>query len=70
LTGSVLLALAVGVGDTTVTEAWSAAHVDEDFQMRLWGEDAQAMARRAARWQEMASAELLWRLAAMGETKR
>jgi chaperone required for assembly of F1-ATPase len=62
LTGSVLLALAVGAGETDAAEAWAAAHIDEDFQMRLWGEDEQAMARRAVRWQEMAAAALLWRL--------
>lgn len=62
LTGSVLLALAVGAGETGPAEAWAAAHVDEDFQMQLWGKDSQAMARRAARWHEMAAAELLWRL--------
>jgi chaperone required for assembly of F1-ATPase len=30
--------------------------VDEDFQMRAWGQDAEAMARRERRWQEMQAA--------------
>ncbi|WP_127143374.1 ATP12 family chaperone protein [Pelagibacterium montanilacus] len=29
--------------------AWTAAHVDEDYQMSLWGEDYEAAARRARR---------------------
>jgi chaperone required for assembly of F1-ATPase len=56
LTGSILLALAVLRGRLTADEAWRAAHVDEDFQMRAWGEDADAMARRARRWREMDAA--------------
>jgi chaperone required for assembly of F1-ATPase len=28
---------------------WTAAHVDEDHQIRLWGEDDEAMTRRAKR---------------------
>jgi chaperone required for assembly of F1-ATPase len=40
--------------------AWKAAHVDEDFQIRNWGEDLEAAARRERRWAEMqAAAELL-----------
>jgi chaperone required for assembly of F1-ATPase len=49
LTGSALLALAVGLGRMTPDEAWKAAHVDEDWQIAQWGEDAEAAARRAAR---------------------
>ena len=37
-------------------EAWRVAHVDEDFQIERWGEDAEATARRAARWREMEAA--------------
>ncbi len=36
--------------------AWKIAHVDEDFQMRAWGQDAEAMARRERRWREMDAA--------------
>jgi chaperone required for assembly of F1-ATPase len=49
LTGSALLALAVALGRMTPEEAWKAAHVDEDWQIAQWGEDAEAAARRAAR---------------------
>ena len=56
LTGSVLLALALARGAVTAPEAWRKAHVDEDFQIALWGEDDEATARRAARWRDMAAA--------------
>ena len=56
LSGSALLALAVAHGATRADEAWRAAHVDEDFQISQWGEDDEAMARRAARWQEFETA--------------
>jgi chaperone required for assembly of F1-ATPase len=42
-----------------LAEAWAAAHIDEDFQMRTWGDDAEALARRAARFKEMAAAAFL-----------
>jgi chaperone required for assembly of F1-ATPase len=47
LSGSVLIALAVAHGEVTLTEAWRAAHVDEDFEMRAWGEDAYMSPPRA-----------------------
>jgi chaperone required for assembly of F1-ATPase len=56
LTGSALIGLAVLHGRLTAEEAWRAAHVDEDEQMRIWGEDAEAAVRRARRWREMAAA--------------
>jgi chaperone required for assembly of F1-ATPase len=56
LTGSALVALAVFSGRLTASEAWRIAHVDEDFQISQWGEDDEAMARRAARWREMEAA--------------
>ena len=60
LTGSALLALAVFREWLTPEEAWDAAHVDEDFQISQWGEDAEAKARREARWRDFeASARLL-----------
>ena len=60
LTGSVLLALAVAHGAHTPAEAWGAAHVDEDFEMRAWGEDAEALQRRARQWREMEAAAHLF----------
>lgn len=56
LSGSALLALAVACGQMTAEEAWKAAHVDEDWQISQWGEDAEAAARRAARWRDFAAA--------------
>jgi chaperone required for assembly of F1-ATPase len=63
LTGSALIAFAVVHGEFTPAEAWAAAHIDEDFQMRIWGADEEAMRRRARRWLEMEAAATLWRLA-------
>jgi chaperone required for assembly of F1-ATPase len=59
LTGSVLLALAVTHGHLSASDAWSAAHVDEDFQAEVWGADAEAQERRAGRWAEMEAASLV-----------
>lgn len=59
LTGSALLALAVARGFLTAEAAWAAAHVDEDHQMRLWGADEEALARRARRWDDMKAAALV-----------
>jgi chaperone required for assembly of F1-ATPase len=59
LTGSALLALAVAQGRLTPEEAWKAAHVDEDWQISQWGEDAEAKARREHRWRDFAAAAAL-----------
>jgi chaperone required for assembly of F1-ATPase len=56
LTGSALLALAVLLGRLSPEEAWEAAHVDEDWQISQWGEDAEAKARRENRWRDFAAA--------------
>jgi chaperone required for assembly of F1-ATPase len=59
LTGSALLALALERGELGADAAWAAAHVDEDYQIALWGEDAEAAARRRARRVEFDAANLL-----------
>jgi chaperone required for assembly of F1-ATPase len=60
LTGSALLPLAVASGRLTPDQAWEAAHVDEDWQVGRWGEDAEAAVRRQRRRQEFhAAAEML-----------
>jgi chaperone required for assembly of F1-ATPase len=59
LTGSAVLALAVGTSELTAKAAWSAAHVDEDWQAARWGADADAQTRRAHRWSQMEAAEKL-----------
>ena len=56
LTGSALLALAVAQGRLTPEAAWKAAHVDEDWQISQWGEDAEAAERRKNRWRDFAAA--------------
>jgi chaperone required for assembly of F1-ATPase len=60
LTGSALLALAFAEGRLTSEQAWSAAHVDEDWNILQWGTDAEAEARRKARWAEMHAAAQLF----------
>ena len=62
LTGSALLALAVAQGRMTPEEAWVAAHVDEDWQISQWGEDAEAAARRKNRWRDFAAAARMLKL--------
>jgi chaperone required for assembly of F1-ATPase len=56
LTGSALIALAFERGAVALDAAWSAAHLDEDWNMELWGRDELALARRAARLAEMQAA--------------
>lgn len=64
LTGSVLLALAVAHRRLLPEQAWAAAHVDEDFQMDVWGRDEEAEIRRARRWDDMRAAARLLELVA------
>ena len=56
LTGSALIALAVAAGALSVDAAWTAAHVDEDWNMDFWGRDEPALERRAFRFAEMQAA--------------
>jgi chaperone required for assembly of F1-ATPase len=56
LTGSALIALALAAGALDTQAAWAAAHVDEDWQMKQWGKDEIALARRAFRYDEMQAA--------------
>jgi chaperone required for assembly of F1-ATPase len=37
-------------------EAWTAAHVDEDWNMQQWGEDIQVLQRHAVRFAEIQAA--------------
>ncbi len=62
LTGSALIALAHAAGRLTAEEAWAAAHVDEHFQERVWGEDEEAMQRRARRRADFLAAAHLYAL--------
>jgi len=56
LMGSALLALAVHERRLSMEEAWAAAHVDDDWQIQEWGEDAEARARRDKRRVDMQAA--------------
>jgi chaperone required for assembly of F1-ATPase len=56
LTGSALIALALLAGRLSVADAWTAAHVDEDWNMAQWGRDEIALERRAYREAEMQAA--------------
>jgi chaperone required for assembly of F1-ATPase len=56
LTGSALLALKLAAGDLSLDAAWTAAHVDEDWNADFWGQDDLAIQRRAYRFAEMTAA--------------
>lgn len=59
LTGSALIALALVEAAIAPDAAWTAAHVDEDWNQDLWGHDEVALARRAARRAEFDAAALV-----------
>lgn len=59
LTGSALLALAVREGQLPADDAWKAAHVEEDFNIERWGEDAEATQIRAYKRKEFDAAVLI-----------
>jgi chaperone required for assembly of F1-ATPase len=59
LTGSALLALAVEASALDSEAAWMAAHVDEDWQIEHWGQDAEAFARRTQRKRDFLAAVAL-----------
>jgi chaperone required for assembly of F1-ATPase len=56
LTGSALIALALARGALSLDDAWAAAHIDEDWNMDIWGRDELALDRRASRFAEMQAA--------------
>jgi chaperone required for assembly of F1-ATPase len=62
LTGSGLLALALGAGAIDAEAAWAAAHVDEDWQMSQWGRDEIALERRAVQFAEIQAAARVLKL--------
>ena len=55
LTGSALLATMAAMDAISADAAWAAANVDEDWQIETWGEDAEAMVRRAGRFNEFSA---------------
>ncbi len=56
LTGSAVIAMALLKDEISLHEAWTAAHVDEDWNIELWGSDEEAEARRASRFVDMETA--------------
>lgn len=62
LTGSGLLALGLYAGIFEPDSVWAAAHVDEDYNARLWGSDPEAEQRRASRRIEFDAAVTVLRL--------
>src|ERR1700682_3027779 len=56
LAGSALISLALARGRLSAVEAWNAAHVDEDWNTRQWGEEDAAAIRRAQRFSEFEAA--------------
>jgi chaperone required for assembly of F1-ATPase len=56
LAGSALIALALACGRLSAVDAWNAAHVDEDWNTRQWGEDDETASRRAQRFSEFEAA--------------
>lgn len=56
LMGSALLAIALYEKAFSSEDIWLAAHVEEDYQIRLWGGDEEAEARRDARFAEFKAA--------------
>ena len=61
LTGSALIALALAEGALEADAAWTAGHVDEDWNISQWGADAEAMARRERRRADFDAAALALR---------
>ena len=59
LTGSSIILLALASGQIDAEAAWNAAHLDEDYQIAIWGEDEEAAERRAIRRCEFDVAALL-----------
>ncbi len=65
LTGSAILALAFAERHLTMDEAWSLAHLDEDWTIEHWGSDEEAEERRAKRFEDFkASADVFLALRA------
>lgn len=64
--GSLVVALAVIEGRLDAEAAFAASQLDESFQIELWGEDAEAAARRTALAADIATAAGFIELLAQG----
>jgi chaperone required for assembly of F1-ATPase len=56
ISGSLLVALALGEGAIGLDQAWAAASLDEQWQAQKWGEDSEAAAALAARRRDFEAA--------------
>ena len=56
LAASVVVALAALAPGAVAEALWAAANLEEDWQAELWGQDAEAQARRARRFAQFAAA--------------
>ena len=61
IAGSALIALALEAGELSFEQAWTDAHVDENWNIDQWGADEEAQARRAFRRRDMEAAYALLR---------
>ena len=55
--GSLIIGLALTVGEINAEQAYEAAELDASYQIELWGEDAEATKRRDAVKADLAAAE-------------
>ncbi len=60
LTGSLVLALLLRDQAVSADDVWQAAHLDEDFQIAVWGQDDEAVSRRAFRRAEFDASALVF----------
>lgn len=67
ISGSALIALALAEEHIDAETAWTAAHVDEDWNISQWGEDYEAKERREQKWLDFLTADKL--LKAVSEDK-
>ncbi|WP_075219689.1 ATP12 family protein [Acuticoccus yangtzensis] len=65
LTGSTLTALAFHAAAIDFETLWTAAHVDEDWNIQEWGEDEEAAERRALRRRDAEAAAFVLRAAGL-----
>ncbi|SLN40538.1 ATP12 family chaperone protein [Oceanibacterium hippocampi] len=54
ITGSLVLALALAAREIDAEQTFELGEIEESYQIGLWGEDAEAMARRGARRETLA----------------
>lgn len=66
LAASLIVALAAIEDNADAQALWKAANLEEDWQVELWGEDAEAAANRSARFEAFQLAMKVVRLARAG----